>query len=150
MQGDGDLVLHKRDLQSQYSIVKWTSNSGGQGTPPYRLVMQPDNNLVLYGGGPLWNAQTYNQGAAGAKAKLNDNGNFAVYDGNGVELWSTNTAGSGTKIKLEGSVIMGSLPFVYLWNTAYNGMPTIFSGDDLVLQFVQPQVQPQSHQHLRQ
>ena len=96
MQGDGDLVLHKQDLQSQYSIVMWTSNSGGQGTPPYRLSMQNDNNLVLRDsqGNPLWSPNTANQGATGAKAKLNDNGNFAVYDGNGVELWSTNTAGS--------------------------------------------------------
>ena len=94
MQGDGDLVLHKRDLQSQYSIVKWTSNTRGQGTPPYRLTMQSDSNLVLYEsqGSSLWDTST--GGAAGAKAKLNDNGNFAVYDGNGVELWSTNTAGS--------------------------------------------------------
>ena len=95
MQGDGDLVLHKRDLQSQYSIVKWTSNSRGHGTPPYRLTMQIDNNLVLYDsqGNPLWETYTANQGAAGAKAILHDNGNFVVYDGNGVALWSTNTQG---------------------------------------------------------
>ena len=95
MQGDGDLVLHRRDWQSQYSIVKWTSNSRGQGTPPYRLTMQNDNNLVLYDsqGNPLWETYTANQGAAGAKAILHDDGNFAVYDGNGVALWSTNTQG---------------------------------------------------------
>ena len=95
MNGDGNLVLHERDALSQYSIVKWKSNTQGQGTGPYRLTMQADNNLVLYDSlsNPLWETYTANQGAPEPKAKLHDDGSFVVYDGQGVALWSTNTQG---------------------------------------------------------
>ena len=95
MQGDGNLVLHRRDWESQYSIVKWASNTRGQGTPPYHIVIQKNNNLNIFDSqrNKLWETYTNHQGAPGAKAKLHDDGIFVVYDGNGVALWSTHTAG---------------------------------------------------------
>ena len=95
MNGDGNLVLQERDAQSQYSIGKWKTKTQGQGTGPYRLTMQADNNLVLYDSlsNPLWETYTANQGAPEPKAKLHDDGSFVVYDGQGVALWSTNTQG---------------------------------------------------------
>ena len=98
MNGDGNLVLHEQDALSQYSIVKWKSNTQGQGTRPYHLTMQADNNLVIYDSqsNPLWETYTSNQGAPEVKAKLHNDGNFVVYDGQGVALWSTNTQGESS------------------------------------------------------
>ena len=96
MNGNGNIVLHQQDIQTgDYSIVKWKSDTQGQGTPPYRLTMQGDNNLVLYDsqGNSLWTTDTARQGPNNGKAELHDNGRFVVHDGEGTELWSTNTKG---------------------------------------------------------
>ena len=95
MQGDGNVVLLKQDGNSQYSIVKWHSHTGGQDSPPYSLVMQGDNNLVIYNSHSVatWNTGTTGQGAAGAKAILQDDGNFVVYDTQWAVLWHTHTTG---------------------------------------------------------
>ena len=93
MNGDGNIVLHQQDIQTgDYSTVKWKSDTQGQGTPPYRLTMQADNNLVLYDspGNPLWETYTSGQGTSGGKALLHDDGSFVVYDGQGETIWSVN------------------------------------------------------------
>ena len=97
MNGDGNLVLHQQDMQAgDYSIVKWKSDTQGQGTPPYRLTMQGDNNLVLYDspGSPLWETDTSGHGTNGGKALLHDDGSFVVYDGQEEAIWSTNGLGT--------------------------------------------------------
>ena len=84
MNGDGNIVLHQQDMQSgDYSIVEWKSDSQGQGTAPYHLIMQGDNNLVLYDSlnTPLWETYTSGHGTSGGKAQLHDDGSFVVYDG---------------------------------------------------------------------
>jgi hypothetical protein len=43
MQSDGNFVIYEGDR------ALWASNSNGQGRPPYRLAVQPDRNLVVYG-----------------------------------------------------------------------------------------------------
>ena len=100
MNGDGNIVLHQQDIQSgDYSIVKWKSDSQGQGTPPYRLIMQYDNNLVLHDslGNPLWATDTSGHGTSGGNALLHDDGSFVVYDGHGETIWSIN--GQGTHLQ---------------------------------------------------
>ena len=67
----------------------------GKGSPPYHLAMQTDNNLVVYATGhnPTWNSRTQGRGATGAKAILQDDGNFVIYDGEQRVLWASGPYG---------------------------------------------------------
>jgi RHS repeat-associated protein len=61
----------------------------------YMLLMQSDGNLFIYDrsvGQVTWAANTY--GHPGAFASLQSDGNFVVYDTNGVGIWSSGTYGT--------------------------------------------------------
>ena len=91
MQDDGNLVL--------YSGTEpiWSSRTHIKGQAPYRLTINEDNQLCIYdaSGEVTWASGTSNKGAPGAWAKLRNNGNFVLYDGNGKmnPLWCTGTYG---------------------------------------------------------
>jgi hypothetical protein len=89
LQSDGNLVVYKD------SEALWASNTCGNGTAPYRLVMQDDNHLVAYdvNDAVQWAPGVYNTGARGAYAQMQDDGNFVVYDGVNEPIWCTNTTG---------------------------------------------------------
>lgn len=61
----------------------------------WRLVLQPDQNLVVYDGasGPaLWASNTVNSGAD--HASMQTDGNFVLYTKDNHPVWATNTAGN--------------------------------------------------------
>jgi RHS repeat-associated protein len=61
----------------------------------YMLLMQSDGNLFIYDrsvGQVTWAANTY--GHPGAVASLQSDGNFVVYDTNGIGIWSSGTYGT--------------------------------------------------------
>ena len=59
----------------------------------FRLVMQPDGNLVEYNiFTPIWS--TGSSGLYGSYASLEPNGNFVLYSFNGFKLWETKTSGN--------------------------------------------------------
>ncbi|KAJ3271939.1 hypothetical protein HDV01_006073 [Terramyces sp. JEL0728] len=67
----------------------------------HQLIMQNDCNLVLYSGSkPIWTSHTYigihdgQHNCDNSIAKMQTDGNFVVYDGNGHALWATGTHGS--------------------------------------------------------
>jgi hypothetical protein len=72
-------------------------------TKPLRLVLQDDGNLVLYvWNDPLWDSKTTGQPAA--KAVMQQDGNFVIYDNQGKALWSSNTWGkNGSYLELDDS-----------------------------------------------
>lgn len=78
----------------------------------YRLVMQGDRNLVLYGpGGALWNR------AGGSRAVMQGDGNFVLYDG-GTAKWSTGTAGNAGAfliVQTDGNLVVYSKQSKPLW-----------------------------------
>jgi len=108
MQDNGNLVLYS----AQEPI--WSSRTQNKGQPPFRLIMQRDNQLCIYDGSglPTWKSQTRAEGASGGCAKLRNSGSFVIYDGDGMSnpLWCTRTdggvkasevhQGSGYKLKL--------------------------------------------------
>jgi len=91
MQVDGSLVLYS----GQEPI--WSSRTQLKGQPPYKLAVQMDNQLCIHdvNGEVTWASETCNEGAPRAWAKLSNNGNFILYDGDGKKnpLWCTGTDG---------------------------------------------------------
>jgi len=87
----------------------------------YRLVMQTDGNLVLYGVyGAIW--QTKTNGNAGAYAIFQSDGNLVVYK-NGKALWNSGTYGESiTRFVLENS---GNL-------IAYNGSAFVWVNQNIM------------------
>jgi hypothetical protein len=61
----------------------------------YRTVIQNDCNLVTYKDGvAIWNSQTQGKGS-GCYARINNDGNFVVYDSQNNVIWQTKTVNSG-------------------------------------------------------
>lgn len=87
MQGDGNLVLYKKDRGAQ-SKPLWSSrtNTGSN----YRAVFQGDGNLVIYNakGEAKWASGTNPQGN---RLIIQNDGNLVIYSDVGNALWATAT-----------------------------------------------------------
>ena len=101
---DGNLFLYQHDhehdcrddvdhkeLHEDDTLV-WKSTISRKSTPPYNLEMKKNNNLVVYDSKRklVWHSKTYNKGAKGGKAILQDDG-LVIYDKNGLEIWRKRT-----------------------------------------------------------
>ena len=93
LQPDGNLVGYT----SQDFVPKnafWSSKTDGKGNAPFRLVMQLDNNLVIYDGSnkPTWASKTDGKGVKGAsKVVMQNDRNIVIYDGTGKPIWASKT-----------------------------------------------------------
>jgi hypothetical protein len=86
----------------------------------FSLAMQTDGNLVLYESSTaLWSSNT--AGTGGALATMQDDGNFVVYTGAGVALWSSVTAGAGcgayVAVQNDGNTVIYNSGGTALWST---------------------------------
>ncbi|XWV24456.1 mannose-specific lectin [Tupanvirus deep ocean] len=90
VQSDGNLALYD---SSQTQLVVWSTNTTGQGTPPYSMTLQTDGNLCLYDstGKSLWCSNTANKGKGPWTAILQTDRNFCIYDSNNTAQWCTMT-----------------------------------------------------------
>jgi hypothetical protein len=89
MRGDGNLVVVKTADRQPI----WSSGTAGQGTAPYRLVMQSDGNLCIYGtNGFVWGTGLHG-GTAPFKLVMQDDGNLVVYDKDNHFMWGSFQAG---------------------------------------------------------
>ena len=67
----------------------------------YRLTVQLDGNMVLYGpGGPIWATNTgcYN---CGTYLIMQQDGNLVLYTGWGQPMWASNSSGSGSRFVVQ-------------------------------------------------
>jgi hypothetical protein len=85
----------------------------------YRLVMQQDGNLVLYGpsGRPLWSSNTVGRGAN--HLRMQGDGNLVIYNGSNRAVWTSNTPRHYSAyliVQNDGNVVIynGSTP---IWST---------------------------------
>ena len=89
----------------------------------FDLVMQGDDNLVVYEGGtPLWASNTVNDGAV--KAIMQGDGNFVLYTASGSPVWASNTPGnSGAYLTMEsdGNLEVFSASGAVLWASNTGG-----------------------------
>lgn len=97
------------------ALVPQTSLATATG---YRVVMQPDGNLVESGlGRVLWSSRTH---VPGSHAVLQSDGNFVIYSPLGVPLWASHTAGqdsAGLLLTADGDLVMDSTTGSLLWDT---------------------------------
>lgn len=104
----------------------FANESVWSGNGSYRLIMQTDGNLVLYGpSGALWASST---GGTGNWAVMQGDGNLVVYNSASKPLWATGTGwpGSDLSVQNDSNLVMysGSTP---LWASnwhRYTGQAT--------------------------
>ncbi len=88
-------------LAPNTSLVGSSSQSLQSSNGEYRLVMQGDGNLVIYGpGAALWATGT--NGGSDRTLAMQGDGNLVIYNGAGQALWNTATGGTpGTSLALQ-------------------------------------------------
>jgi len=83
----------------------------------YRLILQEDGNLVLYGpGGAMWSTQT--NGHTVSNAAMQGDGNFVLHGSDGGALWSANTLdhpGARLEVQDDGNLVVYSPDNTALW-----------------------------------
>lgn len=90
MQHDGNLCMYRTNPAGQPAI--WCTMSYGKGQAPYKLAVQTDGNLVIYGQtGSTWATMTHGQGTAPYCLILQDDRNLVLYDINWKVLWHSQT-----------------------------------------------------------
>ena len=84
MQHDGNLVIYHG------GNATWASNTCNKGSGPYRLVMQEDRNLVVYGSAwsVIWATNTCQHGVGPARLVMQDDGNLVIYGNDGKVIWA--------------------------------------------------------------
>lgn len=102
--------------QTLYANQQITSNNG-----QYRLVMQGDGNVVVYGPGYSVLAQTYTAGQGSCRLTMQTDGNLVLYrNSDNYPLWNTHTNGTaGYKVVMQddGNVMMTSSSDAHVWST---------------------------------
>jgi hypothetical protein len=137
MQVNGSLVIY-----DPTNTAVWSSNSPTVGCP--RLVLQNDGNLVLYGDTAApWSAQSrlnkmlggdvlksgwslYSESPEQYRLTMLADGNLALFDGSGNELWSAKTwshAGAYASMQTDGNLVVYDKTGHAIWSTATNGNP---------------------------
>jgi hypothetical protein len=112
MQHDGNFVVYR--ISDSHSL--WNAGQGTAGSPPWRLTVQTDGNIVRYAGvpalgsasctacpggtcpcTPTWNSGTWNQGSANGPFRLvmQNDGNLVLYNNGDYAPWATGTLQEG-------------------------------------------------------
>lgn len=87
---------HSRLVQNQYLYPGHYVSSPDR---RFRLTLQSDGNLVLYGpGAALWSTGTY--GNPGSVLAMQFDGNLVLYAPDGRALWTSGTFGRGVGVRL--------------------------------------------------
>lgn len=111
MQADGNLVVYTSTAKPVWAsgvsnadqlcapdsmaLDQYLQSPNGQ----YKLLMQDDGNLVIYGNGKAtWASNTV--GAGGSSLNMQGDGNLVIYTSGGKAVWSTGTSGTGNGNRL--------------------------------------------------
>jgi surface antigen len=132
MQEDGNLVIY-----TSAATPVWASGAAGADqlcaphtmgldqylhspSAQYKLLMQDDGNLVLYGpGGATWASNTV--GTGGAYLNMQSDGNLVIYTSAAKPVWSSGTAGTGSGGRLvlqdDGSLVLYTSAGKAVWTS---------------------------------
>lgn len=90
----------------------------------YRMVLQPDGNLVVYSPTKaLWASST--SGKSVMLLAMQPDGNLVLYDTSGTAIWTSKTSGNGLStlaMQPDGNLVLYRADGKALWNTATSGM----------------------------
>lgn len=93
------------------------------------LILQKDGNLVYYCNlKAVWSSGT--AGRKTARATMQSDGNFVLYDNNGSALWHTQSNGNpGSELRLQsdGNIVLYSASNTALWNSSTVQNPSLLS-----------------------
>ena len=137
MQVNGNLVVY-----DAASSAVWSSNSAAATGCP-RLVIQQDGNVVIYTAKAIWSSASrddrmlpgdvlesgwslYSVGPEAYRLRMLADGNLALFDGSGNELWSTATyghAGAYASMQTDGNLVVYSSSGHALWSSATSTYP---------------------------
>jgi hypothetical protein len=86
MRDDGNLVI----VSTWNRQAIWSSGTAGQRTAPYKLAMQSDANLVIYGNNNfVWNSGQVRTAGAPFRLVMQDDGNLCIYDSANRFIWNS-------------------------------------------------------------
>jgi hypothetical protein len=131
MQVDGNLVVYTSAAKPVWAsgagaadqlcathslgLDQYIHSSDGQ----YKLLMQDDGNLVLYGpNGATWASNTV--GSGGTSVNMQGDGNLVIYTPSGSPVWSSNTAPSSNDrlvMQTDGNLVIYSQGGLPLWSS---------------------------------
>jgi len=105
LETDGNFVIKNQNGQTTWSSQ---TSKYGSPNPPFKLVLQPDNHLILFDSAskPLWASYTMNKGEGSAHITLQDDCSLVLFDSKNKALWSHST-GSAPEIKKGGKLFNG-------------------------------------------
>jgi hypothetical protein len=118
VQDDGNMVIYSDRHAPLWSARGWLASGGelAQGgfmtsqDGRFTLSLQTDGNLVLYfGTEALWGSGTTN----GVTARMQPDGNLAVFDRNDTALWDSgtnNNPGAWLAVQTDGNMVIHSPP----------------------------------------
>ena len=93
-------IINNFVIKDMFTNVQiWSStklNNAGSTKHPFRLVLQDDNNLVIYDSVSVyvWASSTNNPSYVGCYLQLRDDGNLVIVQKSGSIVWQSNTATS--------------------------------------------------------
>ncbi|MFV0458314.1 MAG: putative Ig domain-containing protein [Actinomycetales bacterium] len=138
VQTDGNIVIYKPATFIESAWYSGADHLSAQGVPvtgpsisrgqalrsgmfvvagQYRLIMQVDGNLVLYGpGGAVWQSDTH---VRYAFVVLQGDGNLVMYSRTGQYLWGTGTQhrdGTELRLQADGNLVLYRRDGTYVWH----------------------------------
>jgi hypothetical protein len=94
------IILNKFLIKDMFMDAQiWSSTkpkNAGSTKHPFRLVMQADNNLVIYDSAfvYLWTSWTNNPTSINCVLQMRDDGNLVIVQSDGSIVWQSNTTTS--------------------------------------------------------
>lgn len=145
-QDDGNLVLYRADATAVWATgadVTDTLPAGATLLPGaalvaagggYRLPVQGDGNVVLYGPyGATWASGT---GTAGTWLTMQTDGNLVAYAPGPRAVWSSGTAGSGAAralLQADGNLVLYRAGGTPVWASGTGALPLRLRGQDVTV-----------------
>lgn len=90
IQEDGNFVVYKTNNFLPSNAI-WNSSTAGKGSPPYKLIMQKDGNLVIYdkSNKAIWASNTCKKGKNPCELCIFDSGKLGIVDSEGKTIWES-------------------------------------------------------------
>ena len=148
LQDDGNLVLYRENRSPVWNTNTWPSPDAlvgghwlgvGQAivsrSGAYRLVMQTDGNVVVYGPyGATWASMSFVQGT---NLVLQPDGNLVAYAPGPRAVWNSGTWGSGaTRLVMQddGNLVLYRPDGSPVWASwSLGGLPLVLRGQDITV-----------------